>query len=301
MDRIKALVERAKQAFGRARERSAVVDVAAGTIKRFGDDDGGFYAAGLTYYTFFSVFPLLLFAGSVIGYLTLGNQKLRDELIGRGVDAVPLIRDALTPEGLDILSENRGGFALAAFVLAVYSGTGAITALQHALNKFHGITEEPNWLFKRLRALRFLVLLGGGIVASLLLTTAGNFAADLFGGNRYVGGTITFLAGVAVSIFIFATTYRYLPAHRQSWRDVLPGALVGAAAFEIMKIGGTYYLAQGESTRNDTFGTFVVAATLLVAAYLVSQVTLLAAEVNLAIRDRRNRRESGQGNHREEA
>ena len=299
MDRIKALIERVKGVLARAQERWAPVDVGARTFKRFGDDDGGFYAAALTYYTFFSIFPLLLFTGAILGYLTLGNEELKKELIGRGVDGLPLIRDALTPEGLKVLAENRGGFAVAGVILALYSGTGAIIALQHALNRFHGITDEPSWVGKRLRALRFLLIIGAAVIVSLLLTTAGNFAADLFGGNSVVGGTISFLAGLLFSLIIFATAYRYLPAVSLTWRDVLPGAIVAAIVFEVLKVGGTYYLARGESARNDTFGVFVAAATLLISAYLVSQITLLAAEVNLAIRDRRNRRQSKEDNHRE--
>jgi membrane protein len=300
MDRIKALAERAKQALDRARERSALVDVVARTLKRFSADDAGFHAAALTYYTFFSIFPLLLLAGSILGFITFGNEKLQEELVGRGLDAAPLIRDILTPDGLKVLTDNRGQLAITGLILALYTGTGAIIALQHALNRMYGLEEEPGWVNKRLRALGWLAILGLAFLASVALSVAGNFAADFFGGSSVIGGAATFVAGILMSITIFATAYKVLPGISLRWRDVLPGALVGAAAFELLKVFGTAYLARGEATRNDTFGTLAAAATLLIAAYLVSQLTLLAAEVNLAVRDHRNRRQSTHDDRQED-
>jgi uncharacterized BrkB/YihY/UPF0761 family membrane protein len=101
------------------------------------------------------------------------------------------------------------------------------------------------------------------------------------------GAVLSYLGAFAIDLFIFATAFRFLTAVKISWKEVLPGAIVAAAAFSILKGFGTAYLAQGDSTRNATYGTLAGAATLLVASYLISQVVLLAAEVNATLIERR--------------
>ena len=276
------VVARSKAQVERARARYALVDVVVRVFKRYSDDDGGSYAAALTYYFFFSIFPLLLFSAAALGYLTFGDIELRDELIRQGVKTVPIIRDALKPEGVQTIIDNRGSIAITAALLALYSGSGAIVALEHALNKLHRLTEEPNWVQKRLKSLKWLALLGAGALLAIGAQAAREWVDNI------AFAALVFILGLAVNIGVYATAYRFLPAKKQSWGDVLPGAVVAGVGFMLLNLAGTIYLARGQSARNDTFGTFATAAALLVASYLISQFTLLAAEVNLVLQERRD-------------
>src|SRR5688572_20485019 len=103
----------------KARARSSPFDITMSTLKRFSDDDGGSYAAALTYYTFFSLFPLLFFAASILGYLTLGNTELRNDILKAGLSSVPMLKDVLSPGGLSFIEERRQGFAITGGVMAL--------------------------------------------------------------------------------------------------------------------------------------------------------------------------------------
>ncbi len=297
MPSLRSLTDRAKAVLARARRRCPLVDIAAATFERFSADDAGSYAAALTYYTFFSIFPLLLLAGSLLGYLTANDPELRRDLIDQGVNTVPILRDAFKPDGIGAIIDNRHNLALTGLGLALYSGSGAVVALEHALNRLHKIEDQPGFLKKRLRSLKWLAILG---VLSLLAIGAGSvagFAEEMLGRGPVVIAAVTLVAvalAVLVNTLVFGTAYKFLPAIEQSWREVLPGAVVAGVLFQALNIGGTAYLARGEAARNDTFGTFAAAATLLVASYLISQITLLAAEVNLVVADR-SRAGSGGG------
>jgi membrane protein len=289
MQQVKRAPAEAKLRLERARARYGFVDVAMRTFKRYSEDDGGPYAAALTYYGFFSIFPMLLFAVSILGYLTFFNPDLRPRLIEASIDAVPLMRDVLQPDALDNIKRQRQEFASIALVLALYSGTGAIAALEHALNKIFRIEDEPNFVAKRLRALRWLGLLGGLVVVSTAITALTGL--DLSGSAAETDAlwkeALGHAVGAVIGVAIFATAFRFLPGRSLTWGDVLPGALIAGLAFEALKLFGTILLESGSASREATFGAFTLAAGLLVASYLIAQLTLLAAELNAVLIERR--------------
>ena len=136
-------IARVKLRVERARADHGAVDIAIRTFRRFSDDDGGFFAASLTYYTFCSIFPLLIFSASALGYLTFLSADLQERLLEGGLDAVPLISEVESPESIQALQEQRGTLAIVGLGLALYTGSGAITALEHALNKIYRVRDEP--------------------------------------------------------------------------------------------------------------------------------------------------------------
>jgi membrane protein len=276
-----------------ARANHSTVDIAIRTFRRFSEDEGGPSAAALTYYFFFSIFPLLLFVGSLLGLATFLNAELKEDILRAGLDAAPLIRDVLTRDGLQILEDKRSQLALVALLMALYAGSGVIVALEHALNKINRCTVELGFVQKRIRSFKFMAMFALGALVSLSLSAAGKLiggVAELGIFGSVVGSIVAYAGAIAVTTGLFAACYRVLPACDLSWREVLPGAITAAVIFEILKLVGGAYLAQGEATRSDTFGAFATAAALLIVSYLLAQVTLLAAELNAVILERRRMR-----------
>ena len=292
MTTLQQLTERGKALVERARRRSTTFDIAMATFQRFSADDGGSYAAALTYYAFFSIFPLLLFAAALLGYVVADDPALRADLIKQGLKTVPILRDAFEPDGMDTIIQNRGRIALTAAALALYSGSGAVVALEHALNKLHGVVNEPGFLAKRLRSVKWLGFLGALSLVAIAAGSLAGFAEDISDGQTPVKVALTvgaLVIAAGINTIAFASAYKFLPAVTSRWREVWPGAAVAGVLFQALNFGGTAYLARGETARNDTFGTFAAAATLLVASYLIAQITLLAAEVNIVLADRKER------------
>lgn len=286
MPDLKQIPAEAKRRLENARASYGGVDVAVRTFKRFSEDDGGFYAAALTYYVFFSIFPMLIFAAAVLGFVTDLYPQVEADLLERSFDSFPLVSAIIDEEVLDSIQRGAGRLAALSIVLTLYSGTGAVAALGHALNKIHRVEEEGNTLQKRFTALKWLALLAVMVVASLVVTSLAKIVAA--GVTPVVG----FLAGLGLNVLIFLTAFKFLPRFRRTWAEVLPGALIAGAIFELLKYAGTLYLDRGAAARSATFGAFATAAGLLVASYLLAQVTLLAAEVNAVLAERRVTRQS---------
>jgi membrane protein len=280
-------VNQAKLRVERARARWPAVDVALSTFKRFSEDDGGTLAAALTYYIFFSIFPLLLFAVAALGFVIRGNEKLKGDILAAGLNSFPLLQDVLA--GVDFFQQRAGGLALTAVVLALYSGSGAVVALEHSLNRIDHITEEGTFVQKRIRSLRWLALLAPVAVATAGLAGLANFSSEMFGAGSPITTAVSilsYLGGVIMSAAVLALAFKLLSRAAHEWRDVVPGALAGALAFELLKAVGSTYLAAGTKGREGTFGAFAAAAGLLVVAFLISRITLLAAELNAVLAER---------------
>ena len=285
MTAVKSATARVKLRVEVARARYGWLDVAISTFKRYSDGDGGFYAAGLTYYAFFSVFPLVLFAVSALGFLTFLSQDLKQRLLDEGVASFPLISDILTANNLNKIEDARFSLAGVGLLLVLYSGTGAIVAFEHALNRINDVREEGTFLQKRTSSLKFLGTFGVITLASVGL---GGVAAVV---ESPVVSVLAYVTGFGVSVLLFASAFKLLPRIRLSWRHVMPGAMIAAAIFEVLKIVGPLYLGAGAEGRAETFGAFAAAAGLLISAYLLCQVALLAAQLNAVLAERRRSRE----------
>jgi inner membrane protein YhjD len=276
----------AKLRLEKARARYGLVDIVVRTFKRFSEDDGGFYAAALTYYVFFSMFPLIIFATALLGFATQVYPDLEQDLLAEGLQSFPLVGSIIEPDVLKAIRRAAGGLALLSIVLALYSGSGAVVALSHALNKIHRVENEGNFFVKRLDALKWLALFALMVLGSLVVA----------GWAQWVPGwgatIVSLLVGLGLDLAIFATAFKFLPRMQRSWQDVLPGAVIAAGIFELLKYFGTLYISRGAEARSATFGAFATAAGLLVASYLLAQITLLTAEVNAVLAERRLTRQS---------
>ena len=296
MNILRALRARIVLRLERARARYPLVDVVVCTFQRHGADYGSFSAAALTFYMFFSIFPLLLFALSALGYLSFLSPRLKLQIIETGRATVPMIGSILHRDVLEALSHSAGVLALTGLLLGLYSGSEAVGALSHALNRIHRLSHEPRGLEGRLKSLRWL-----GVLATItIVSVAVSSAATLLGFDpespnplvSWLGGISAIVVGVAISTLLFVTAFKFLPARNLPLREVLPGALAAAIAFEALKVVGSLFLRHGTGFRLATFGAFAASAGLLVACYVLAQVTLLAAEVNATLVERERVRQS---------
>jgi membrane protein len=243
--------------------------------KKFGDDQAGYLAALIAYYTFFSMFPLLLVLVTVLGMVLHGNPHLADSIEKSVLGQFPVIGDQIKLHSL-----SGSGVALfVGILLTLYGGLGGVKAAQNAMDTVWGVPRKrrPNFLTSLKRAVLMLAVIGVAAVAATMLSGIAT------GGGRF--GPVVKIAGllgaVALNLCVFLLAFRLLTVAKLSWGDVLPGAIVAAALWETLQLGGAYIVGHQIAHANQTYGVFALVIVLLSWLYLGAQVTLYAAEINV--------------------
>ncbi len=243
-------------------------------VKKYGEDGGGRLAATVAYYAFFSVFPALLALVSVTGFVLGGNPELRADVVESAAGQFPVIGDSIT--------ENSLGGSRWALVVglagALWAGLGTMLASQHAFNTVWGIPwhRRPNPLTARLRGLMMFAVIGIGLVGGTILT---NIVASVsLPGAALIAIAV---ANVLVNIALAVLAFQILTQRMISWRELLPGAVVAGVAFYAMQNLGSWLVANYLTGSSDTYGSFALVIGLLSWFHIVSQATLIAAEVNV--------------------
>ena len=255
-------------------------------VYKFFDDRGPYLAALLTYYAFVSLFPLLLLFFSALGFFLQGHPGLRHALEHSVLKDFPVIGAQLSK---NVATFRGSGPALAVGVLGtLYGGLGAMQAAQAGFHRIYGVArhEQPNPLRSRLRSLALLALLGSGVLLStgiaVVLSTA-NGISHLLGPAIHAGGYgLSYLIDVA----LFSAAFQLLTARELRTRQVLTGGMIAAAAWMLLQIFGSGFVAARLRKTNELYGIFAVVLATLAWLYLQSLILMLAAEINV-VRHRR--------------
>ena len=253
-----------------------------GVAKKFGEDQAGNLAALISYYTFFSLFPLLLALVTILGFVLRGDPELQHKVLDSALAQFPVIGDQIR-DNIGSLSGNWLAL-LVGLGGALWAGMGAVDAAQNAFNSVWDVPmrEKPKFLIRRLRSLLMLVVIGGGLFLTAAASTIASSAESVGAPGRLAGPVLSAVVNVAV----FLVAFRVLTQRKLRWAELLPGAVVAGVAAAIFQLVGGFIMDRNLRGASQTYGTFAVVIGLLSWLYLQAQVTLFAAEINV-VRSRR--------------
>ncbi len=252
---------------------------------RFGQERGNLLAAGIGYFSFFSLFPAGALAGVVFGFF-LANRPDLLEAVATSIDSTlpGFVKTASNPEGLIELSAPSTATlsitGIVAVVTLVMSGLGWIGALREGIRAIFSVSDKPgNPVLVKLRELAVMAVLGVAILVSASATSVVGTASrgvlsDLPGGPLALS-LLAAIVGFIIDTGVMVVLLRFLSGVPLPWRDIRNGALIGGAGLTIAKALGATLIAQ--ATRNPLFGSVVVVIGLLFWLNLIAKIVLLAA------------------------
>src|SRR6476659_4425755 len=150
-----------------------LLEVSKNTLREFGKDDISLLAAGLTYYAFLSLFPLLLLGISLAGLFLSPEDAAK--LIFQGVaEVIPWATDFLYAAIGEAASSrsNAGLAALISIGVLAFAASGAFGTLDRAINRAWGTEKMPGFVIRKL--VSFVMMLGAAalLIVSLVVSTA---------------------------------------------------------------------------------------------------------------------------------
>jgi len=263
-------------------------------------DNAGRLGAALSYYTLFSIAPLLIVAIAIAGFV-FGREAAQGQIVSQ---IQGLVGDAGARAVQDMIQNSRqpatGVWATVVGLATLLLGaTGAFTELKSALNVVWDVKDADGgiaallrgrlWAFAMVLAIGFLLLVS-------LLISAAVAAADGFFEWVGIPPAAAQLANAAASFLVvtvlFALLFKYLPDTEVQWQDVWVGALLTSALFTFGKLLIGLYL--GRSGLASVYGAAGSVVVLIVWVYYAAQIFFFGAEVTQAYARRHGSRQ-GQG------
>jgi membrane protein len=270
----------------RLRARYGWFDHVMRAQERYQDSKGDFYAAGITYFTVFALFPLLMLGFAAAGFVLASNPELLAEITAQikskvsgdfGDQLVALMESAI---------DSRTSVGIIGLATAAWAGLGWMANLREALSQMWGLFrhDAPGFMRTKLSDLVAIVGLFAAIVVTIALTVLGNSdmmkrVLEWLGLQDVPGvGVALRVASLLVSVFIswllFTWVIARLPRESATFRSSVRAGLMAAVGFEIFKQLGSIYLQS--VTHGPAGATFGPVLGLMVFAYITARLILFS-------------------------
>lgn len=260
------------------RKKSGVTDTIVEMLEGWRLHISGRNASVLAFFTFLSIFPLMLAATTILGIILDGNPELRDRIIESAADEIPVIGDDIK-ESPDALSGSVW-VVVAGLLGAIWSSTKAFVGLQRALDDTWEVPvdDRAGMPIQRGRAIIGLIIVGTAQIGVLAITSIVN-AAGLPGISQFLVAIGTAL----LNMLVLATMYRFLTSGDPTWGEVWPGAIMAGVIFSVLQFFGPRLVKTIATNAGDTYGAFAIVLGLITWLSFLAIALLMAAELNAAI------------------
>jgi membrane protein len=272
------------------RERSHPFDLFAEMMDGWRRHLAGRNASLLAFFSFLSIFPLMLAAVTILGFVVEDDEELRQKIIDSAASEIPVLGKTLAdnPESINgsviALVIGLGG--------ALWASTKAFVGLQGALDDSWevDVDDRDGLPAQRGKALLGLTIIAASQIGSLVIAgfvSAAGFPAI---SNAALIGTT-----VVINIVVIAAMYRFLTSAPVRWRDVWPGAVFAGIVFTGLQHFGTLIVQELADTDNEAKATINTILGLITWLSLIGITVIMCAELNAARMRLRMNRNVGSG------
>jgi membrane protein len=268
-------------------KQKSVWQFAKDSVMQWIDDSPFQLAAALSYYTLFSLAPLMIIVIAVAGF-AFGREAAQNQIV-ETLQGLVGQESAQAIQGMVENASNQPKTGLVSTIIGVialiFGAGGVVGQLQTSLNTIWGVEPKPGqgvWGFFRQRFISFAMVLGIGflllvsLVVSAIVTGITEFVGTAFGGTEVVAHAIDLIVSFAFITVLFAMIYKFLPDVQIQWGDVWIGAALTSLLFTVGKFLIGLYL--GSSGVSSTYGAAGSLITVLLWVYYSALIFFLGAE-----------------------
>ena len=265
------------------------------SVEGFLRDNCFHMAAAISYYTLFSIFPLILAVTSIAGFV-LGSGNLEAQVV-RWLSEIlpdypPLEENELKNYIIYLVESvirNRSTTGLIGTSGLFIASMTVFAALRKSINLGWGILQPRPFFIEKfidtgmMMGLGFLLFLSLAITAGLKIMRSLSLPVS----HRYYLSAEPFWnsAGIVLSAVLtfitFMMLFKFIPNTRVHWRNIWPGALLAALGFEMVKNGFVYYV-QHYANYHLVYGPVAMLVAMLTWTYISAIILLFGAELACA-------------------
>ena len=259
------------------------------------EDEPFLLASSLSYYTLFSLTPLLVIAIAVAG-LVFGREAAQNQIV-ETIGGMIGSESAKAIQGMIESASNKPTTGIISAVIAgvtlLIGAGGVVGQLQTSLNRIWGVEPKSGlgmWVFIRQRLISFAMVLAVGflllvsLVVTALLTAFSQFIGSYIGGAALVSHLLDIVVSLAFVTLLFAIIYKFVPDVKIQWTDVWIGAALTSILFTVGKfLIGLYLGTSGVSSAYGAAGSLI---TVLLWVFYSSLIFLLGAKFTQAYASR---------------
>ena len=257
------------------------------TFSKFSDDDLFTNAAALSYYTIFSLPPMLLVI--VVTASQFYNKATVEETlfsqIGQLVGADGARQLSETIKKLNLFEGEWWAIAMGIGAL-IFTSTTVFVTMQNTLNKIFKVKPKPEGLgilkLIKDRVLSFTMLIGVAfillvsLVIDALLAVFNNYLENWIGVfSTSLMVIISMIVPLVIITVMFAAIFKFLPDAEMKWKDTWFGAIITALLFSVGKYGISFYIGQSNiAGLYDAAGSIMI---IMVWVFYASLIFMLGA------------------------
>lgn len=272
--------------------RMPVIGTALKVQDRYKADAGDQFAGAIGFFGFLSLFPLILLALSVTGYVLVGDAEAQTRVAEGIQEAIPGLSAALSGgegdtgvgEALDTIIANKEAGGVVGLVLLLLSGLRVVNSAQTAtLVVFRVDRSQMKGIAQKAKQVGALVTLGvlalAGVAAGAAIGAVTSI--DLFGVMNVLAPILTVAGTFVLDAGLFLAAYRVFGTRAgPPVRRLVPGALLGGAGWTVLKLVGSTYVSSQVSKAGALYGALGGVIGLMLLLYLAGRLFVYGAELS---------------------
>ncbi|MBS1692245.1 MAG: inner membrane protein YhjD [Actinobacteria bacterium] len=261
---------------------------------RYESAKGDFYAAGITYFTVFAMFPLLMVAFATGGFVLSRRPELLDEIEHRIRDTISGDLGQQVVNLIDSAIASRTSVGIIGLATAAWAGLGWMANLREALSQmWEQRAERGGFVGTKISDLLALLSTFVALIVTIGLTAISDSGLianvlDWFGVQDFPAlGVILLVLSTVMSFLVawllFTWMIARLPRESVSIASSIRAGLLAAVGFEVFKqVASVYLQSVVQGPAGATFGPVLG---LMVFAYITARLILFATAWAATSRD----------------
>lgn len=257
-------------------------------IDKVKKDDVFALASQLAYYLMLSFFPFMLFLMTLAG---LSNFSSNDVLNQLRVMLPKSILELTKSTIQEVFDNQYTGLLGISILLMVWTSSSAFKAVINSVNKAYSFKEHRSFIKLSIISILGILALALTMILSLVVLVFGNIISSYIRNAQIVlifWNIFRYTFIFIIMLLIFMAIYRFAPAGKLFWKEVIPGSIFSTIGWLVVSVGFSFYV-DNFGNYSKIYGSLGAVFILMTWLFLISIIFILGIEINFVIDEVMNR------------